>query len=219
MSSDHWLFGDSTINAIEKIFKNKKVYKPHTVGLGCLQHPNGEEDQNKQTNNDSNEWYTFTFKLSYLLICPFSCLHSAGSCGAGSHASVTNQGHCAPCPFGTYQPDKWQEQCIPCPAGFTTYQRGAASKDLCLRQFTSAVYQLHHSVEHLFNRIHREKSSRSSLKRGVVLCEGFVREEMCRERLQKKQNGSSIVADFTASVIIICHYCKHIVGELSKRAG
>ena len=136
MSSDHWLFGDSTINAIEKIFKNKKVYKPHTVGLGCLQHPNGEEDQNKQTNNDSNEWYTFTFKLSYLLICPFSCLHSAGSCGDGSHASVTNQGHCAPCPFGTYQPDKWQEQCIPCPAGFTTYQRGAASKDLCLRQFS-----------------------------------------------------------------------------------
>lgn len=55
MSSDHWLLGDSTINAIEKNLKIQKVYKPQTVGLGCLQHPNGEEDQNKQTNNDSNE--------------------------------------------------------------------------------------------------------------------------------------------------------------------
>ena len=55
MSSDHWLFGDSTINAIEKNLKIQKVYKPQTVGLGCLQHPNGEDDQNKQTNNDSNE--------------------------------------------------------------------------------------------------------------------------------------------------------------------
>ena len=48
---------------------------------------------------------------------------------------------------------------------------------------------------------------------------GLLREEMSRERLQKKQNRMSIVADFTASVIIICHYCKHILGELSKHAG
>ncbi|XP_076460199.1 uncharacterized protein LOC143293161 [Babylonia areolata] len=55
------------------------------------------------------------------------------ACEAGSYASDRSVGGCTSCPFGQYQPDRWQEQCIPCPPGFTTFQRGAVSRDLCLR--------------------------------------------------------------------------------------
>ncbi|XP_070186674.1 uncharacterized protein [Littorina saxatilis] len=52
------------------------------------------------------------------------------ACEPGSYASEDS---CVACPFGQYQPMKWQEQCLQCSSGFTTYRRGADSQDLCIR--------------------------------------------------------------------------------------
>ena len=128
------ILGDYNISSRQNIENYKKHTSQTTAGdLGCA-HTIWRRSWPKT--NDSNEKYTQLQTLYLFVYLFFLWLLSAGSCEAGSHADVTNHGRCTQCPFGTYQPEKWQEQCLPCPAGFTTYQRGAASKDLCLRQFS-----------------------------------------------------------------------------------
>ncbi|KAK7452812.1 hypothetical protein BaRGS_00039696, partial [Batillaria attramentaria] len=53
------------------------------------------------------------------------------ACNPGFYAKEAAPDGCTACEFGTYQPSKWTESCIPCPTGYTTYQRGANSSDLC----------------------------------------------------------------------------------------
>ncbi|GFO32179.1 signal peptide, cub and egf-like domain-containing protein 1 [Plakobranchus ocellatus] len=38
---------------------------------------------------------------------------------------------CSPCPYGSYQPEQWQDSCIPCPNGKTTYTQGATNNTEC----------------------------------------------------------------------------------------
>jgi hypothetical protein len=47
---------------------------------------------------------------------------------------------CKQCPYGQYQPDKWQSSCLPCPTGNTTYVLGAYNVTQCLSEFLLLLF-------------------------------------------------------------------------------
>ena len=58
----------------------------------------------------------------------------SGACNPGSYFDQF-QDDCKTCPFGRFQPLKWQEGCRTCRIGYITYRRGAVTEDECLCKF------------------------------------------------------------------------------------
>ena len=68
------------------------------------------------------------------------CLTHAGNCTEGQYISGDN---CSLCPFGLYQPDRWQTSCVQCPTDRTTQRNGAVniSECICKFQYTTSVWR------------------------------------------------------------------------------
>ena len=77
-------------------------------------------------------WHTSCFTVQF-------CLTHAGNCTEGQYISGDS---CSLCPFGFYQPDRWQTSCVKCPTDRTTQRNGAVnvSECICKFQYTTSVW-------------------------------------------------------------------------------
>lgn len=63
---------------------------------------------------------------------------SIAACNPGRYL-VTASNTCTQCPFGMYQPQKWQEICLTCPTGTTTFSQGASNVSECLKDCAAGL--------------------------------------------------------------------------------